>query len=236
MAPHIEAADPFPEATAVQLPVDGARLSADLTVPRDAHGTVIFAHGSGSSRFSGRNRAVAATLQHKGYATLLLDLLTPDEEREDEYTRLLRFDIPMLARRLACAADWVAQQREMKALPMAYFGASTGAAAALVAAGTRPQGFEAVVSRGGRPDLAGESLPIVQAATLLIVGGDDVEVLELNRRALAKLRSTKSLEIVPGASHLFEERGALVRVAALAVDWFDRYLRPHTEAPPEHAA
>jgi dienelactone hydrolase len=231
MASQTELAKPSPDVMSVRIPASGVLLSADLTIPRDAPGTVIFAHGSGSSRFSGRNRAVAATLQQRGYATLLLDLLTPEEEQEDEFTREFRFDIPMLARRLAGAADWVARHPTVRAFPMAYFGASTGAAAALVAAAVRPDGIVAVVSRGGRPDLAGEHLPAVRAATLLIVGGRDAEVLELNRRALAKLRAPKELTVVPGATHLFEERGALAQVAALAADWFDRYVRSSASSP-----
>ena len=185
-----------------------------------------FAHGSGSSRFSPRNRAVARALNEAGFATLLLDLLTRDEEQVDAYTGHLRFDVALLGERLVAATDWLAGETATRTLPIAYFGASTGAAAALIAAATRPA-VSAVVSRGGRPDLAGEALAAVRAPTLLIVGGADVPVIELNRRARAAMRPDVEarLEIVPGATHLFEEPGALEMVAHLATAWFVRYAR-----------
>lgn len=210
----------------VTLALDGIVLHGDLTVPPGAKGIVLFAHGSGSSRFSPRNRAVAATLWEGGVATLLLDLLTPDEDRVDEMTAQHRFDIRLLAGRLAAATDWIAQQPETRELTVGYFGASTGAAAALVAAARIPDMIRAVVSRGGRPDLAGASLEAVRAPTLLIVGGADTEVLELNRMAAARLGGPHTLEIVPGATHLFEEPGTLEQVATLALRWFERHLIP----------
>jgi pimeloyl-ACP methyl ester carboxylesterase len=185
---------------------------------------VLFAHGSGSSRHSRRNRHVAALLNEAKLATLLLDLLTVEEEAVDMRTAHLRFDIGLLAGRLIVATDWLTREPDTQRLPVGYFGASTGAAAALVAAAERPDVVDAVVSRGGRPDLAGPALPLVRAPTLLIVGGDDVTVLELNRQALAQLRAEKELVIIPGATHLFEEPGALDEVARLARDWFERYL------------
>lgn len=209
---------------AVQIDVGEPILAGDLTVPTDSSGIVIFAHGSGSGRHSPRNRAVAAALQQAGLATLLMDLLTEDEERFDLQSGALRFDIELLARRLVGAARWVGDQAVTAELPIGYFGASTGGGAALVAAAEHPQAIGAVVSRGGRPDLAGDALPRVAAATLLIVGGLDEIVLDLNRRALERITAEKRLEIVPGATHLFEEPGALERVAALASDWFDRHL------------
>lgn len=208
----------------VQIPVAPVVLEGDLTLPPGRRGLVIFAHGSGSSRRSPRNRAVAGVLRAAGFATLLFDLLTPDEELAEAYTRHLRFDIALLAGRLASATAWARQERVTRDLAIGYFGASTGAAAALVAAAERPTGIGAVVSRGGRPDLAGPALPRVQAPTLLLVGGDDTVVIDLNRRALVQLRVEKELVIVPGASHLFEEPGALEAVARHAADWFSRYL------------
>jgi dienelactone hydrolase len=208
---------------AVDLPAGGARLEGDLHVPAAAAGLVLFAHGSGSSRHSPRNRYVAERLHAAGQATLLMDLLTRAEEAADARTGHLRFDIGLLAERLAAASDWLKADDETRALPLGYFGASTGAAAALVAAAGRAD-VRAVVSRGGRPDLAGEALPRVRAATLLIVGGDDVPVIALNRQAYASLRAEKNLVIVPGASHLFEEPGTLERVASLAADWFTEHL------------
>jgi putative phosphoribosyl transferase len=200
-------------------------LQGDLSVPEGASGVVLFAHGSGSSRHSPRNRFVAGQLQQAGLATLLLDLLTEAEEVVDLQTAHLRFDIQFLAERLASAIDWLGQNADTAALPIGLFGASTGAAAALVAAAERPDRVAAVVSRGGRPDLAGPVLPHVQPPTLLIVGGEDVPVLALNREALADLGTArKVLEIIPGATHLFEEPGALEEVARLAADWFRRYL------------
>ena len=199
-------------------------LDGDLAVPENAVGVVLFSHGSGSSRKSSRNRRVAGELQRRGFATLLFDLLTADEERLDHETAEMRFDISRLARRLAGATDWLSEYPATQGLPIGYFGASTGAAAALVAASWRPDVVAAVVSRGGRPDLAGRTLTHVEAPTLLIVGGNDVAVIALNREAFARLTCPKNLQIVPGATHLFEEPGALDNVARLAGDWFLRYL------------
>ena len=208
----------------VTVPAGGVSLEGDLGLPRDARGLVLFAHGSGSSRHSPRNRFVASVLREQGLATLLIDLLTAEEESEDRRTARLRFDIGLLAERLVGATDWLSRQAETHRLPLGYFGASTGGGAALVAAAERPDAARAVVSRGGRPDLAGSALERVRAPTLLIVGGQDYEVLELNRRSLERIRTEKELAVVPGATHLFEEPGALERVAALARDWFVRYL------------
>jgi len=199
-------------------------LEGNLAIPDGAHGIVLFAHGSGSSRHSPRNRFVASELQGRGLATLLIDLLTAEEEQVDMRTGHLRFDIGMLAHRLVVTTDWLANQAQTEQLKLGYFGASTGAAAALVAAAERPKRVAAVVSRGGRPDLAGPALPNVAAPTLLIVGGDDGPVIGLNRQAYARLHVEKRLEIVPGASHLFEEPGTLEEVARLAGEWFERYL------------
>ena len=210
---------------AVSIPLGDLVLHGDLAVPRDARGLVLFAHGSGSSRKSPRNRHVAEMLRQEGLATLLLDLLTTREESVDELTREHRFDIALLAERLVAASDWVAHDSRTRQLPIGYFGASTGAAAALAAAATRPDLVAAVVSRGGRPDLAGAALPYVQAPTLLIVGGRDDIVIDLNRLAMEQLRARTHVEIVPGATHLFEEPGALDRVARLAADWFVQHLR-----------
>jgi putative phosphoribosyl transferase len=207
---------------AVKIPPIG--LIGDLAIPAQAAGAVVFAHGSGSSRHSPRNRYVASVLQEAGFATLLLDLLTAAEESLDLVTGDLRFDIPLLSDRLVQATDWLARSEEACGLSIGYFGASTGAAAALVAAARRPA-IAAVVSRGGRPDLAGSALLEVRAPTLLIVGGNDDVVIRLNEEALALLRSEKELAIVPGATHLFEERGALEQVAAMAARWFERYLK-----------
>jgi dienelactone hydrolase len=195
-------------------------LEGDLSIPRAARGMVLFAHGSGSSRHSPRNRFVARTLQNSGLATLLIDLLTPEEEQVDLRTAHLRFDIGLLAERLVWATEWLKQQPHTQSLRVGYFGASTGGGAALVAAADRPREVGAVVSRGGRPDLAGDALARVQAPTLLIVGGNDTQVLELNRQAMALIQGEKELAIVPGASHLFEEAGSLEEVARLACDWF----------------
>lgn len=212
------------EEQAVRVPVDGAGVFGDLSVPRGAKGLVLFAHGSGSSRFSPRNRFVARRLQERGLATLLLDLLTAQEEQEDAGTGRYRFDVTLLADRLLRAVAWTADQDDLRGLRVGLFGASTGAAAALRAAAEDPEGVAAVVSRGGRPDLAREVLPLVRAPTLLIVGGADEPVLQLNREAFRLLTCEKRLEVVPGAGHLFEEPGALDRVADLAADWFARYL------------
>lgn len=208
----------------VHLTLGGQVLTGDLGMPPEAHGLVVFAHGSGSSRLSPRNMAVAASLWAGGFATLLLDLLTRDEERIDEITCQHRFDIRLLAERLVVAIDWASHEGYLRNLPIALFGASTGAAAALVAAAQRPLVIRAVVSRGGRPDLAGASLERVHAPTLLIVGGHDVQVINLNREALRRLHCTKQLEIVPHATHLFEEPGALEQVAALARQWFATHM------------
>ena len=197
-----------------------ATLDGTLVLPRDARGVVLFAHGSGSSRRSPRNRFVAQQLQNGGLATLLMDLLTPEEAETDARTRALRFDIGLLAKRLVGAIDWIGRQLATRDLPVGLFGASTGAGAALEAAAARPEAVGAVVSRGGRPDLAGDALPLVRAPALFIVGGRDEPVIRLNREAMAKMRSPVTLEIVPGATHLFEEAGTLEQVARLALDWF----------------
>jgi putative phosphoribosyl transferase len=210
----------------VEIPVGPEALQGDLVVPAAAAGVVLFAHGSGSSRQSPRNRYVARALQHAGLATLLIDLLTLEEEAVDLRTAELRFNIDLLAERLQEAAEWLVTTPLTKNLRIGFFGASTGAAAALVAASRRPEVVGAIVSRGGRPDLAGSALPRVEAPTLLIVGGEDTPVIALNRQALASLRGTKRLDIVPGATHLFEEPGALEQVASLASEWFVRYLTP----------
>ena len=209
---------------AVRVPAGAVKLDGDLSLPAGARGIVLFAHGSGSSRLSPRNRHVAHLLNEARLATLLVDLLTPDEEVADARTAHLRFDIRLLAERLVGITDWLGARAETRALRLGYFGASTGAAAALVAAAVRPEVTGAVVSRGGRADLAGGALPVVRAPTLLIVGGEDDVVIELNRRALAELRAEAKLVIVPGATHLFEEPGALDEVARLAREWFERHL------------
>lgn len=209
----------------VRVEAGRVRLDGDLVLPPAARGLVLFAHGSGSSRLSPRNRFVAARLREEGLATLLFDLLTPEEEAIDVRTRALRFDIGLLAARLLGALDWVGTRPETRDLTVGCFGASTGAAAALIAAAEAPERVRAVVSRGGRPDLAGEALRRVRAATLLIVGGLDLQVLDLNRRALGALAARpKRLEVVQGATHLFEEPGALEEVADLAATWFRAYL------------
>jgi putative phosphoribosyl transferase len=208
----------------VQVPAGSVALEGNLSLPEQARAIVLFAHGSGSSRHSLRNRYVARVLNEAKLATLLIDLLTLDEEVVDVRTARLRFDIELLAERLVGATDWLAQDPDTKELGIGYFGASTGAAAALVAAAMRSDLVGAVVSRGGRPDLAGAALMHVRAPTLLIVGGNDTQVIQLNREALAQMRCEKQLVIVPGATHLFEERGALDEVARLARDWFHRHL------------
>jgi dienelactone hydrolase len=215
----------------VSVPVRGTELRGDLHVPDPVAGLVVFAHGSGSSRKSPRNRFVAQKLWEAGLGTLLLDLLTPEEEAVDWETGHFRFDIDFLAGRLLAATEWSAGQESVGRLPLGYFGASTGGAAALLAAAELPALVRAVVSRGGRPDLAGPALHRVQAPTLLIVGGADVDVLEMNRAALARLRCVKELRIVPRASHLFPEPGALEEVARHAASWFQRHLGSPGWAP-----
>lgn len=212
------------EQRSVQITAGDVTLAGDLSIPQGAEGLVLFAHGSGSSRFSPRNRFVAQVLQAGGLATLLFDLLTAGEEEIDLHTRHLRFDIPLLAGRLVATTDWVVQQPTLAQLKIGYFGASTGAAAALIAATQRPEVVGAVVSRGGRPDLALPVLPQVKAPTLLIVGGNDQPVIRMNEQALAQLRTEAKLEIVPGASHLFEEPGTLETAARLACEWFQHHL------------
>ncbi len=207
----------------VRVLADAISLEGDLFLPHNARGMVLFAHGSGSSRYSPRNRYVARVLGNAGLATLLFDLLTRAEEAADIRDGHLRFDIELLSRRLAAATNWVRRGKETGRLPLGYFGASTGAAAALVAAVDHPE-VRAVVSRGGRPDLAGVALSRVKAATLLIVGGNDLPVIALNRNALTKLNTEKELAIVPGATHLFEEPGTLEEVARLSAAWFLKYL------------
>jgi len=204
-----------------------ARLEGDLTIPPGTGAVVVFAHGSGSSRHSPRNRLVASGLNDGGLATLLLDLLTRDEEIAEAHTRHLRFDIGLLAERLDAAMAWLRQDAELGALPIGLFGASTGAAAALVAAARRPEWVRAVVSRGGRPDLAGDSLPLVRCPVMLIVGGADSPVIELNRSAANRMTCETRIDIIPGATHLFEEPGALEQVAELARRWFTQHLLPH---------
>ena len=213
-----------PAAESIVIPVERGRIGADLRVPERAAGLVIFAHGSGSSRFSSRNRAVAGFLETNGFGTLLLDLLTREEESVDIHTREHRFDIDLLGSRVVLATDWAQDRPDLRQLPIGYFGASTGAAAALIGAAVRPAVARAVVSRGGRPDLAGDALPRVQAPTLLIVGGDDEPVIEMNRDAMKQMSAPVELEVVPGATHLFEEPGTLDRVMDLASGWFRRYL------------
>ena len=216
----------------VEIPDGRARLNADLRMPEHPFALVIFAHGSGSSRLSARNRQVAEALDDAGLATLLLDLLTREEESVDQFTREFRFDVQRLSRRVIAAADWAIEQPDLRTLPIGYFGASTGAAAALIAAAERPGRSRAVVSRGGRPDLAAGALPLVQAPTLLIVGGNDAPVVELNEEAMQQMRAPTLLEIVPGATHLFEEPGTLEQVSRLAIDWFETHLRRPVKGRP----
>ena len=208
----------------VEIPVDRAAVNGDLRLPPQARGLVIFAHGSGSSRFSARNQQVAEFLDDQGFATLLLDLLTPREAAIDARTMEYRFDIDRLGSRVCAAVDWACRRSNLRELPVACFGASTGAAAALIGAAERPEAVAAVVSRGGRPDLAADYLHRVNAPTLLIVGGDDAPVIEMNRDAMRRMRCHVELEIVPGATHLFEEPGTLEQVERLAASWFARYL------------
>jgi len=220
----ITTAKPVVEELVVRVTAGPVTLDGTLRLPEACQAVVLFAHGSGSGRRSPRNYHVARILNEARLATLLIDLLTPDEEAVDRYTAHLRFNIELLAERLVGATDWLTQRSDTRGLAIGYFGASTGAAGALVAACKRADVVGAIVSRGGRPDLAGPALPRVRAPTLLIVGGNDVEVIELNRMALSQLRCEKQLVIVPGASHLFEEPGALDEVAQLAREWFERHL------------
>ena len=209
----------------VWISVDSITLPGELSVPGRAEGLVLFAHGSGSGRHSPRNQYVAQVIREAGVGTLLFDLLTHEEDRIDLLTRYLRFDIDLLARRLAGATEWVKKQKETALLRIGYFGASTGGGAALVAAAELGDDIGAVVSRGGRPDMAGEALPRVISPTLLLVGGSDDVIIRLNEEAFGNLQCVKELKIVPGATHLFEEPGKLEEVARLAADWFQRYLR-----------
>jgi dienelactone hydrolase len=212
--------------SSVEIPMCGGTLDGDLVVPRAARGLVVFAHGSGSSHLSPRNRFVARQLTEGGLATLLFDLLTAEEEQRDMFTGELRFDIPFLADRLAFATRWVVEHRDVASLSIGYFGASTGAAAALRASTMSDVG--AIVSRGGRPDLAGDALEAVRAPTLFIVGGNDPLVLGMNQEAMGRMPGPGELQVVPGASHLFEEPGALEQVAEYARSWFNRYLTPRS--------
>jgi putative phosphoribosyl transferase len=209
----------------VRIPAERATLDGNLTTVDHANGLVLFAHGSGSSRHSPRNQFVAQTLNKAGLVTLLFDLLTPDEESVDLYTREHRFDIALLAERLIHASKWAKEQKQTRDLTIGYFGSSTGGGAALVAAAKLPNEVGAVVSRGGRPDLAGDALPKVKAPTLLIVGGEDHVVIELNEQARSQMKCECKIDIVPGATHLFEEPGALEQVAQLASEWFVSHLR-----------
>lgn len=213
----------------IVLSLEAVELEGLLSIPSKAKGIVLFAHGSGSGRFSPRNRLVANILQHQGIATLLVDLLTTEEEQIDERTRALRFDIPLLSQRLMQITDWITKDARTRSYPIGYFGASTGAAAALIAAAQKKKVISAVVSRGGRPDLASSFLAQVKAPTLLIVGERDEEVILLNQQAYKQLSCPKKLEIIPAATHLFEERGCLEKVAAISAEWFShcfsgRYL------------
>jgi putative phosphoribosyl transferase len=222
MAPGIETL----HMSRVRVPIGDQFLHGDLGMPPRSRGIVVFAHGSGSSRHSRRNQYVARALERRDLATLVIDLLTPQEEAIDDRTAEYRFDIPMLASRLVSIVDWLARRDDTISLPVGLFGASTGGGAALMAAANRPQAIAAVVSRGGRPDLAGPCLSQVFAPTLLIVGGRDVPVIQMNRDAMKRMRGEVTLEIVPGATHLFAEPGTLERVVELAGDWFARYLKP----------
>ena len=210
---------------AVEIPAGTITLQGDLIVPASATGITLFAHGSGSSRKSPRNQFVASMLHDAGIGTLLFDLLTPQEEHIDRSTAQLRFNIGLLASRLVLATEWLAATPSAKGRALGYFGASTGGAAALVAAAQLGDRVRAIVSRGGRPDLAGEALPMVTAPTLLIVGGFDYPVIDMNRAAFAKLRCEKRLQLVPGATHLFEEPGTLEEVGGLAANWFAKHFR-----------
>ena len=219
-----------PSSQSVRIPARSAVLEGDLTLPGGTGAVVLFAHGSGSSRHSPRNQFVARSIQASGLGTLLFDLLTAEEEALDLHTRHLRFDIALLAERLVEATRWIHQEFSARELVIGYFGASTGGGAALVAAAHLGAEIGAVVSRGGRPDLAGESLPLVAAPTLLIVGAFDSQVIELNRQAYARLVCRKQMILVPGASHLFEEPGTLETVARVACEWFTQHLQPDARA------
>ena len=216
--------DSQPITKEILIHINGKNIYGNLKIPKKAEGLVIFAHGSGSGRFSTRNNYVAGILNKNNLGTLLFDLLTAEEEKIDNYTAEYRFNIELLANRLIDVTDWLVKEPSLKGLKLGYFGASTGAAAALIAAAKRPSIIYAVVSRGGRPDLAMESLPEVKAPTLLIVGGNDFEVIELNRTAYENIPAKKKLEIIPGATHLFEEPGTLEEVARLSAEWFLKYL------------
>ncbi len=215
----------------ISIKAGSVTMSANLCIPAYARGVVLFAHGSGSSRHSPRNRFVAAVLRQTKFATLLLDLLTVEEDTLDRYNRKLRFNIELLAQRLVYATDWLLQNPSTRDLRIGYFGASTGSAAALVAATERSQHVGAIVSRGGRVDLAGAALLLVRAPTLLIVGGEDLQVLRMNQTALGQFCAEKQLKAIAGATHLFEEPGALEEVARLASQWFERYLIPIHQQP-----
>ncbi len=220
---------------AVRVRIDGVELDADLRIPPHPRGVVIFAHGSGSGRRSPSNRLVAEELEQSGFATILVDLLNREEQEQDSRTGAFRFDIDLLASRLGCVTDWAIHEAKLWSLPVGYYGASTGAAAALAAAARRPGVIRAIVSRGGRPDLASNALARVRCPTLLIVGGADRPILPLNEEALGKLGSHGALSVVPRATHLFEEPGALERVAILTQGWFDQHLGHHPQAT-NHAA
>ena len=221
MRTHLDAPQP------VRIPLGWIFVDADLHVPARAIGLVIFAHGSGSSRHSARNRCVAEELTHHGFATLLVDLLTPDEALEDEITAQYRFDIPRLGQRVVGVIDWIIMRPELRHLPIGLFGASTGAAAALIAAAERPLIVRTVVSRGGRPDLAGEALDDVAAPALFLIGSRDQDVVALNNTAAARMNAHVEIELVPNATHLFEEPGTLEHVARRAAGWFEIYLPVH---------
>jgi len=214
----------------VVLTLEDARLGGDLNVPQNALGLVLFAHGSGSSRHSNRNQFVARILREMGIGTLLFDLLTDEEEQADSRTRQFRFDIPFLARRLVGATRWALSESPARDLHLGYFGASTGAAAAIVAAAELRESIRVAVSRGGRPDLAGSALEEIQAPTLLLIGANDEQVLALNEGAYNRLSCPKALRVIPGASHLFEEPGTLDQVAKLASEWFAEHLKPREQA------
>lgn len=219
-----------PQEQDLRIPVGPVALHGHLTVPSGARSLIVFAHGSGSSRLSPRNRFVAETLQQYGFGTLLFDLLTTEEEAVDRHTAHLRFDIPLLADRLVGVTDWLRREPALSGLQVGYFGASTGAAAALAAAAARPEAVGAVVSRGGRPDLAGDALPRVQAPTLLIVGERDEAVIAMNEQACGQMTAPTEVWIVPGATHLFEEPGALEQAAQVAAGWFERHLPGRLQA------